>query len=167
VKYIDWFFNALLDLCISIAKAMLVAMVLIICIHVLFRYAFNTGIKWSEEISMMLMVYFGFISITYGVKHNLHLNIVVFFEMFPKIIQKILAKLIHIIIFSIGIVLMLFGFNLIQSTINNVMTATRLPSAMLYGAVPVSGLLIAYFSFANLIGYQSGYKNIRGGAGND
>lgn len=162
MKYIDWFFNALLDFCIIIAKIMLVVMVLIICIHVLFRYAFNMGIKWSDEISMMLMVYFGFISIAYGVKHNLHLNITIFFNMFPKIIQLIITKLTHIIIFSIGFVLMFFGFNLIQSTINNVMTATRLPSAMLYGAVPVSGLLIAYFSFANFIGYRSVYKNIRG-----
>ena len=35
---------------------------------------------------------------------------------------------------------------------NNIMIATHLPSAMLYGGVPVSGVLIAYFSFINLVG---------------
>lgn len=72
MKYIDAFFNRLLDLCMILAKILLVVMTIIICIHVFYRYVLNRSIRWSEEITMMMMVYMGFFSIAYGVKHRLH-----------------------------------------------------------------------------------------------
>ena len=55
MKYIDAFFNRLLDLCMILAKILLVVMTIIICIHVFYRYVLNRSIRWSEEITMMMM----------------------------------------------------------------------------------------------------------------
>lgn len=165
MKYIDTFFNRLLDLCMLLAKLMLVAMTIIICIHVFYRYVLNRGIRWSEEITMMMMVYMGFFSIAYGVKHRLHLSVTVFFDSLPEGLKQAVLKFTDAVLMIMGVVLLYFGIGLIKSTMNNIMVATHLPSAMLYGGVPVSGILIAYFSFINLTGLDFGQKKSeQGGA---
>jgi TRAP-type C4-dicarboxylate transport system permease small subunit len=154
VNVIDRFFNRLMDLCMLLAKLMLLTMTIIICIHVFYRYALNQAIRWSEEITMMLMVYMGFFSIAYGVKHRLHLSVNLFYDSLPAGLQRIILKLTDFILMIMGLVLLYFGISLIKSTMHNIMIATHLPSAMLYGAVPVSGILIAYFSFVNFTGWE-------------
>lgn len=162
MKYVDAFFNIILDICLFIAKVLLVAMTLLIFVSVFYRYVLNRGIKWSDEVSMLMMVYFGFISIAYGVKKHLHLSVELFYNMFPKKLQAICSKVTTAIVALLGIVMAVYGVKLIQSTMNNVMTATRWPSATLYMVVPVTGVLIAYFAFADTIGYQSIYKKGEG-----
>ena len=52
-----------------------------------------------------------------------------------------------------GALLAVNGVALVKSTGTTVMTTTRWPSYLLYIMVPVMGVLIAYFAFANLLGY--------------
>lgn len=167
MKYIDTFFNRLLDLCMLLAKIMLLAMTIIICVHVFYRYVLNRGIRWSEEITMMMMVYMGFFSIAYGVKHRLHLSVTIFFDNLPEPVRRVVLKFTDAVLMIMGVVLLYFGIGLIKSTMNNIMIATHLPSAMLYGGVPISGILIAYFSFINLTGLSFDKKESeQGGAKN-
>lgn len=153
MKYIDRAFSFILDVLIFLAKVMLVGMTCIICVHVFYRYVLNSGIKWSEEVSMLLYVYFGFISIAYGVRYKLHLGIELFFNHFPEAIKKICVKIADTVVMICGVLIAINGVQLVQSTGTTVMTTTRWPSYLLYIMVPVLGVMIAYFSFANLIGY--------------
>ena len=164
MKYIDAFFNRLLDLCMILAKILLVVMTIIICIHEFYRYVLNRSIRWSEEITMMMMVYMGFFSIAYGVKHRLHLSVTVFFDILPEPVKRAVLKFTDAVLMVMGIVLLYFGIGLIKSTMNNLMIATHLPSAMLYGGVPISGILIAYFSFVNLTGLRFEQKKTEKGS---
>lgn len=165
MKYIDAFFNRMLNLCILIAKLLLAGMVAIICVSVFYRYVLNKGIKWSDEVSMLFMVYFGLISVAYGVKHRLHLSLELFFNVFPVPVKQVCTKTANAIMSILGVVMAVFGTILIQSTMGNVMAATRWPAATLYAAVPVTGILISYFSFADLIGYQSRFQADAGNGG--
>ena len=164
MKYVDRFFNAVLDALIVLAKIMLVLMTCIICVHVFYRYVLNSGIKWSEEVSMLLYVYFGFISIAYGVRHGLHIGIELFFNHFPKPVQRVCGKISNAVILVCGVMLAYHGVGLVKSTGTTVMTTTRWPSYLLYVMVPVMGVLIAYFSFANLIGLNGEGKEGKGDA---
>lgn len=158
MKYIDTFFNIIMDVCIMIAKILLVGMTILVCVSVFYRYVLNKGIKWSDEVSMLLMVYFGFISIVYGVKEHLHLSVELFYNMFPEKIQNVFQKITMSMVALLGIMMAIYGSLLVKSTMNNVMTATRWPSATLYGIVPVAGVLIAYYAFIDVIGYKSSYR---------
>ena len=153
MKIIDRFFNGLLEVLIALAKVMLVAMTLIICVHVFYRYVLNSGIKWSEEVSMLLYVYFGSVSVAYGVCHGLHIGIELFFNMFPKPVQRVCEIISNLVIMACGVLLAVNGVALVKSTGTTVMTTTRWPSYLLYVMVPVMGVMIAYFAFANLLGY--------------
>ena len=113
---------------------------------------------------MMMMVYMGFFSIAYGVKHRLHLSVTVFFGILPEPVKRAVLKFTDAVLMVMGIVLLYFGIGLTKSTMNNLMIATHLPSAMLYGGVPISGILIAYFSFVNLTGLRFEQKKTEKGS---
>lgn len=154
MKMIDRFFRHFMNVCIWIAKLLLLAMTILVCISVLYRYILNRGITWSDEVSMLLMVWFGFISIAYGVKQKLHLSVELIYNFLPASVQRICSKVTMAIVSVLGILMAVYGVLLMQSTMHNVMTATRWPSATLYAVVPISGILIAYFAFAQCIGYE-------------
>jgi TRAP-type C4-dicarboxylate transport system, small permease component len=47
-------------LLINLSKLMIVAMLLLVFANVVLRYVFNSGIYWSEEIALVLEVWFIF-----------------------------------------------------------------------------------------------------------
>ncbi len=157
VKGIDFVFNFLLDVLVVAAKVMILAMTVIMCVAVFVRYVLNSGLNWSDEVAMMMMVYVGFIAIAYGVKHQLHLSVEIFYNMFPAIVQTILTKITTAIIAFLGVMMAHYGILLVQSAWGSAMTATRLPNGLLYAMVPVSGVFVAYFSLMQLVGYKSSY----------
>ncbi len=160
MKLIDRFFCSLMNLFLMLSKCLLIAMTLIICMGVFYRRVLNTGLSWTDEVAMLFMVWCGFISMAYGVQQKLHISVEVFYNLMPKGVRFILKKIINALVFAIGVLLLFYGVKLMESTMSNVMTATRWPTSVRYAPVAISGLLMAYFSFAELIGFKSvGTKN--------
>ncbi len=159
MKYIDRFFCTLMDMFMILSKCLLVIMTLIICISVFFRYVLNSGLSWTDEVAMLFFVWFGFISVAYGVQQKLHIGVELFYNMFPSKMQTVVMKINYLIICILGILLVTNGIQLMESTMTNYMTATRWPTAVRYCPVAISGFFMAYFAFAHLIGYETGqYK---------
>lgn len=162
MDFLDRIFDIIMSIFLFIAKLFLLIMVIIICIQVFFRYVLNQSITWSEEFSLLLMVMFGFISIAIGVQKGLHLNISIFYELFPPVIQKIFDKIVNLLVMGVGVVMAIFGVPLIESTSHAPMPATRLPAATLYLIIPITGILIAYYAFGDLIGHHRRLKDKEG-----
>jgi TRAP-type C4-dicarboxylate transport system permease small subunit len=154
MAFLDRVFDLIMKIYLFMAKIFLLAMVVIIGIQVFFRYVLNQSISWSEEISMLLMVMFGFISIAIGVQKGLHLNISLFYDRFPPRMQKICDKIVDSTVMGVGFVMVIYGVRLIGSTMHAPMPATGLPAATLYCIVPLTGLLVFYYSFSDLIGHH-------------
>jgi len=60
---------------VYLSKFMMVAMVLITFVNVVLRYGFDSGLIWSEEVSLLLDVWFIFVAMSLGVKQDLHINL--------------------------------------------------------------------------------------------
>lgn len=153
---------------VQIAKVMMIAMVLIVFVQVICRYVFSFSIRWSEEVPLILMVWFGFISMAIGVKKRLHISIELFFNMFPEKVQKVILKVVDLLVTFFGLCMVYYGFKLAMFTMTSTLAATKLPTGWLYMAIPVSGLLISYDSLMDLLGIQKNEedineKNINGG----
>ena len=59
----------------SIAMIFLVTMIVIVSTTVFTRYVFNFTLRWSDEVALLMMIWFGFIGMALGVKENIHLSI--------------------------------------------------------------------------------------------
>ena len=105
MKIIDRFFRCFMNVCIWVAKLLLLAMTILVCISVFYRYILGRGITWSDEVSMLLMVWFGFISIAYGVKQKLHLSVELIYNFLPATLQRIFSKVTMAIVSILGSVM--------------------------------------------------------------
>ncbi|PKM49660.1 MAG: TRAP transporter small permease [Firmicutes bacterium HGW-Firmicutes-7] len=140
------------ELMVSFGKLLLILMTVLTCIQVFCRYVLDFSIRWSEEVPLIMMVWFGFISLAIGVKKKLHISIEVFFNIFPDYIKKWLLKFVDLSIMTFGIIMVVYGWKLAAITMQSTMPATKMPTGYLYGIVPLSGILVTYDSFMNLLG---------------
>lgn len=150
-KKIVVFFNIIHIVLVYLAQLLMVAMVLIIFTNVLLRYVFNSGLMWSEEIALLLAVWFIFIAMSIGVKQDLHINISVLPKrvLQPEVLN-LFSKIKNIIILIIAIVMLLDGWKLVQFTLSSIMPATKLPAGLLYAILPISSIFIIYESVMDL-----------------
>jgi len=141
------------QLMVSIGKLLLILMTVLTCIQVFCRYVLDFSIRWSEEVPLIMMVWFGFISLAIGVRRRLHIAIEVFYSLFPDHIKVWIQRFVDLSMMIFGIIMVVFGWQLTVVTMKSTMPATKMPTGYLYGIVPVSGILVTYYSFMNLIGH--------------
>lgn len=123
---------------------MLVAMTAIICYQVIMRYVFNNSPSWAEEIALILMIWFGILSIPIGVRLHLHIGIEYVFKKFPLKAQWVFSRVIYLLIAAFGLVLIVSGFQLVQYMSMSTLPATKLPSAVKYAVIPLAGITLVY-----------------------
>lgn len=127
-----------------LSMLMLSAMVLIICYQVVMRYVFNRSPSWTEEISLILLIWFGILSIPIGVRLHLHIGIEYIFNKFPDRTQWVLSRIIYLLIASFGAVMITAGLELVKFTSMSTLPATKLPSAVKYAVIPLAGVTLIY-----------------------
>src|SRR3954453_21597511 len=78
----------------------LVALILVVTIQVMTRKLFNFVFFWSEEITLLLLVWFAFMAIAIGVREYIHLGIDSFTNFFGKAFNKFWDKVINLSVFA-------------------------------------------------------------------
>jgi len=141
---------------VYVAELLMIAMVLIIFANVVLRYVFNSGIIWSEEVALLLAVWFIFIAMGLGVKQGLHINITLIPEKYvPRWAIKAADRLSNLIVLAIGIVMLVAGWKLTGITMKSIMPATQWPAGLLYAILPVGAILLIYESGTNILGLNT------------
>lgn len=145
----------------EMAKIFILAMVGVVFANVVLRYAFNSGLLWSEEVALLLCVWFIFISMGLGVKQKLNITINLFNrDKMPRWFNAALDLLMELSIIFVGMVFIIYGSTLVRFTMTSIMPATRWPAGILYAVVPFSGLIIVLEAFLHIIGWDNYDKNI-------
>lgn len=148
MKYFLNKLNCLMDgifnLLQAYSKIVLLIVVLIVSAQVVSRKFFHHSIIWSEEVALLLMVWMAFISMAVGVAKNIHIRIVMFYNLFPKPIQKFSCVLERGVTLFVGWVLLDSGIKLIKMTLHSTLPTTKWPSFMLYLMIPVGGFFVIY-----------------------
>lgn len=155
------FFNLVHIGLVYLAKLMMVAMVLITFTNVVLRYGFNSGLMWSEEVALLLSVWFIFIAMSLGVKQGLHINITLIpVAKLPLAVARALEILKSIVITGVAVVMLKDGWNLAGITMKSIMPATQWPAGLLYAALPVSAVIMIYESLADIFGIDTKDKAV-------
>lgn len=128
----------LLEKAISyLASSAMAVIVIIVFMNVFMRYVLNTGLTWSDEVSIDLFIWFIFLGGILAGLDGLHLKVDVFTDRMPPKMQKV-CKVIScgFILFSMGI-LLIGGLSQIEVTKNNISSATGLSAAYITAAMVV------------------------------
>lgn len=131
---------------------MIVLMTVIICYQVISRFVFNYTPTWIQPLSLLLMVWIGFIGLAVGIQDNSHIKINLFVSKMPAKVQKIVEGIQRILALLFGIFMLIegsrFSYNMKDSYISGINT----PSAILYVVVPIAGLLVIIYLLFEFLG---------------
>ena len=150
------FLNKILDLSEELisylAMVFLVAMIVIVSTTVFTRYLFNFTFRWSDEVALLMMIWFGFLGMALGVKNSVHLSIEFFMSLVPDNYQKIVYKIEDLLVGIFGSFMLKYGWDLYNATKNTVLPATQWTRGLLFIMFPLSGILIIIYSIAKFFG---------------
>lgn len=151
---ITYVFDMAYSVLLTYSKFVLLAIVFLVSAEVISRKFLGTSIRWSEEVALFFMVWMAFISMAIGVQKHLHIAIEYFYDRLPKTLAALVAKLDILVVLGIGIIMVMYGANLVQVTMNSTLPATNWPAGTLYLMIPVSGVFIIYFSVLEFFGLE-------------
>lgn len=112
------------------------------------RYVLANQASWSEELARFLLIWIGILGAAYASGQKMHLAIDLLSpklnDQNKKIIQLLIKGLIILFAF---LVLVVGGSRLIyiSHTLGQTSAALRLPMTIVYGVLPISGLLIIFY----------------------
>lgn len=159
MSIVNKIFDFIYSIMIILAKILLVVMVVVVSAAVFFRFVLNSGIKWSDEVALITMVWFTFIGLAIGVRRSLHISIEIIASVLPQRVNMFLDKFINIVCAFLGVVMVIYGIKLVEFTMESTLPATGLPSAILYVIVPISAVFVSYYSLVKLFGLEETINN--------
>lgn len=139
----------------NFALIAIASMAIIVAVQVITRKLFNFVFFWSEEVTLLLMVWFSFMGIAIGFREKLHLAMDSFTKLFPKRFNLVLDKLILVCIFAFGLYLVINGWQFTVLMSESTLPATKLPNGILYLVMPITGVMICVYTFLQLIGIET------------
>jgi TRAP-type C4-dicarboxylate transport system permease small subunit len=137
------------------ALSAMAAMTLIVTLQVMTRKLFNFVFFWSEEITLLLLIWFAILGIAIGFREKLHLSMDAFTKLFPAPLNKLLDKIIASCTFAFGVYLVVYGWDFTVMMHANTLTATEWPVSVMYVVMPISGVLISFYAILDLFGINT------------
>ncbi|MFC2948702.1 TRAP transporter small permease [Virgibacillus sediminis] len=136
---------------LSITSVLLVVMVVLSVWQVLARYVLNISSPGTEEAIRFFLIWFGLLGAAYVFGIKKHIAILFFREKLEKKKQVALETITDIIILLTAAVLMIYGgVQAILLTASQIAPATGISQAVVYAAVPVSGVFIIFYTIYNM-----------------
>jgi TRAP-type transport system small permease protein len=125
-------------------------MVVIVFAQVICRYVFKFTPRWSEETSIICMIWISMLGMALGVRRHIHLAITEIVNLFPKTLRKVVYCFDEVAMIVFGVTITIYGGQLSAVTMSSTLPATQLPSGVLYAILPIMGVLVTFFSVINL-----------------
>lgn len=138
------------NLLIHLATGGLVLMVAIIGWQVFGRFALNASPSWTEQASLVLMIWYVMLAAAAGVHEGFHIRIAIVEERLgarAALILRVTAG----IVMLLGLVLLIYGTQLAWLVRNATIPSLGISRAVAYAPMPLSGLLIMLFSIPQLV----------------
>ena len=139
----------------SLLVALMGFMVLNVLWQVASRYLLNDPSSFTDELARYLLIWIGFLGAAYGTGKNIHLAI----DILPAKInnpghRKFHNQLVHGLIALFALLVMVVGgLRLVYITLilDQRSSALDIPLGLVYLAIPLSGLLILFYSLSDSI----------------
>ncbi|MBI4969676.1 MAG: TRAP transporter small permease [Rhodospirillales bacterium] len=135
----------------AVLVAGLAVMAVLVFGNVVLRYAFNSGITLSEELSRLIFVWLVFLGAILAALEHAHIGVDLVVRRLPKAGKKACVALGGILMLIVCLMLAWGGWKQMRVNFDNLMPVAGLPYAVLYAAVFVGGLGLALAVVANLV----------------
>ena len=119
------------------------------------RFILNNPSSFTDELARFLLIWLGLLGAALVSGHRMHLAIDLISSRFRTTqSQKYLAVFIESVVLVVSLAVMVWGGSKLVYTIwslGQTSTALQIPLSVVYSIVPISGLLISYFAFEDIL----------------
>ena len=137
---------------------LMVAMVSLVFMQVFTRYVLRNTPSWSEEIVLLLMMWFGFLSIVIGFRRHSHLKVTIFTDHLPKIIQTILVKATDVLVIAFGALLVIEGIQFVELTWSSYLPVSGLRQGIQFLIIPIAGAITVIYGLVSVFSRRDEQK---------
>jgi TRAP-type C4-dicarboxylate transport system permease small subunit len=145
--FTDWLYKILLAACCTA----LAAMVVIISAQVFCRFILNFTPYWTEELTLIIMIYTGFLGAAVAYKKRIHINLQFFLENLPMRYRKKAYLVIDFILLAFSVYSIVYGWQLTEKTMHQYNPALGWPVGTSYIAIPISGVIFLVFTVEKIV----------------
>ncbi len=140
---------------ISICVVLMSIMTLVIFAQVVFRYALNNSLSWSEELARFIFIWLIYLGVSYGCKQMKHLKIDAALYIFPKKLRPWIMIIgdICVLCFAAYIAYTGFQLTLVQIQFTKYSSAMHCPMWVV-NAAPCVGFALACIRQVQTILYR-------------
>lgn len=152
----DRFLDRLSDVCMLICGACLVTMTVIFSWLVYGRYVLNATPTWVEQVSLLLVVFIGFLGASVGVHRRTHLNVAFFRHISPRPIRRLLELVTHLIMGGFALIMMIKSYELAVFKWGSQIPLIDIPEGVRALPIMLCGTFTLLFSIGHIIRYFQG-----------
>ncbi|WP_249870404.1 TRAP transporter small permease [Oceanobacillus saliphilus] len=129
--------------------------------QVVFRFVLNNPLAWTEELARYSLVVLTFLGAAYAMSLKQHIGIEILVDRFPPAGKKVMQMIALLVCLLFYLLMIVQGFSLANSAMNQLSPVLRIPMGMLYLVIPISGLLLAVNHLSNFV------EALKGGSEHD
>ena len=121
------------------------ALVVVTLLGIFMRYVMSDPLKWTEEVSLGLFVWYIFLGAGCTFKNGMNVTIDFLVDLFPERVQRVVGILVKIISYAVMIAMFVFGCQFCVQTRFKITPVLRLPYTVIAAALPIGfGLMLVY-----------------------
>jgi len=139
---------------------MLSALTIIVVVGIAARYVFLVSIPWTEEISRYLMIWASFLGLGVAYRKRELIAVKLLTDLLPKKMFRIAFFVSDILCSIFLVVVVYYGVKLCVQNSDQVSAAARIPTSIVYAAIPVGGVIYLFFSLESILDFFKGRKRV-------
>ncbi len=148
---IKLFFDWVNQIAEWVCYLLLAILVGIIVLQVFLRYVLQSPLSWSEEVALLLLVWFGMLAVAIAIYRHTHMAISVVWDRLSPPAQHVLNIAVEILVLIFALNISINAGLLIDIVGDQALSASGFPKAWLYLPLQVGGALMAMNCIANLL----------------
>lgn len=134
-----------------LSVTLLALLVIIISQDVFMRYVFNRPGKWSEELAIAMLIWFGYLGVAIGYRDNKHLSITLFADKLPPIGRKALDTFVDLAMLFFCVLMAWQGVLVARLDAINIMPATGISMSWVSSVLTVSACVMIFECLIKII----------------
>ena len=146
------------------AVCLLVAMVVIVCLGVFFRYALNSSLTWYDEFASYMLVWLTFYGSVVAQYQGRHINFELLVDKLKPAARRVADVVAELAVVGFQFVLFWYGWILTERMGDE--TAISLPwvkVTWINSVLPITGAIMLVISVARLVDLLTGKTDKKGG----
>ncbi len=150
------FLGALEKLLRIVVAALVLAIVVLVGAQVVFRYAVQAPIVWSEEFTTLCYQWLSYLGAALAVRYRAHFGVDFVVRLLGPRFRTSLEQLEHVVVWLLAIFMVVYGWRIVESSALQMYPTLPFSVGTGYLVLPISGVLFILMDWAVLLERRAG-----------